>query len=373
MSWYHHKLERDLERWVAAGWVTPAGAGAIRNDLDARRKALPAAAILALLGAILFGFAVMSFVAAHWAGLSKLARLALLLASLWTAYAGAAVLFQRQLPAFAHAAVLAGIAVYGASIMLIAQMYHIAGHAPDAVLLWALGALLAAVLTRSSPALAATFVLLSSWTCWERLESQTAHGSFLIAWGAAALTAAWLRWRPGMHLAAISLVLWLVPLGFFIGDRHQHGLVSFIGVGVAAAAAAGGARIDRQLPLSTPLFSYGLAVGYAGLFILQFLDDGHWLMGAGAAAQHLWRGIALSILSIALLLAGALWALKTDNRPALWLAYGAFALEIFLIYVKTLGSFLNTSLFFLFAALIVSGLAWLAYRLHRSSTQPGAP
>ncbi len=34
-------------------------------------------------------------------------------------------------------AVLAGIALYGASIMLIAQMYHMDGNPPDAVLLWA--------------------------------------------------------------------------------------------------------------------------------------------------------------------------------------------------------------------------------------------
>ena len=62
-------------------------------------------------------------------------------------YGGAAWLFARRLAAFAHAAVLAGIAVYGASIMLIAQMYHMEGNPPDAVLMWALGALLAAPLT----------------------------------------------------------------------------------------------------------------------------------------------------------------------------------------------------------------------------------
>jgi uncharacterized membrane protein len=70
----------------------------------------------------------------------------LLLGTLWACYAGAALLFQRQLHAFAHAAVLGGIAVWGASIMLIAQMYHMEGYPPDALLLWTLGALLAAVL-----------------------------------------------------------------------------------------------------------------------------------------------------------------------------------------------------------------------------------
>ena len=35
MSWYRHKLERDLQRWQAAGWVSPGGAGASRRITDA--------------------------------------------------------------------------------------------------------------------------------------------------------------------------------------------------------------------------------------------------------------------------------------------------------------------------------------------------
>ena len=151
MSWYRHKVERDLARWQTAGWVNEAGASAIRADLQSRKSPFGVAPIFAILGAVLFGFAVMSFVAAHWTGMSKLARLALLLVTLWGCYGGAAFLFQRQLNAFAHAAVLGGIAVYGASIMLIAQMYHMEGNPPDAVLMWALGALLAAVLVQSEP------------------------------------------------------------------------------------------------------------------------------------------------------------------------------------------------------------------------------
>src|SRR5690349_20407786 len=206
MSWYRTKAERDLARWQTAGWVNEAGASAIRADLKSRKSPFGVAPIFAVLGAVLFGFAVMSFVPAHWTGLSKLARLTLLLATLWGCYGGAAYLLQRQLNAFAQAAVLGGIAVYGGSIMLIAQMYHMEGNPPDAVLMWALGALLAAVLVRSSPALAATFVLLVVWTCWERGLSQAAHWSFLLAWVATAAVAAWLRWRPGLHLAAASLI-----------------------------------------------------------------------------------------------------------------------------------------------------------------------
>ena len=371
MSWYRTKVERDLAHWQAAGWVNEAGASAIRADLSSRKSPFGVAPVFAILGAVLFGFAVMSFVAAHWTGMSKLARLALLLVTLWGCYVGAAYLFQRQLNAFAHAAVLGGIAVYGASIMLIAQMYHMEGNPPDAVLMWALGALLAAVLLQSAPALAATFVLLVVWTCWERALGQTAHWTFLVAWAATAAAAARLRWRPSLHLAALSLVIWLVPLGYFIFDHHAHWLVILIGVAVGVAAAAAGPTIDRQFPASAALFAYGLVLAFAGLYILQFIDP-LILFGMQQDTASIQRLVLLAILTLAMLLAAMLWALGADNRAALWLAYAAFALEIFTLYLKTFGNLLNTSLFFLIAAVIVSLLAWAAYKLHQRKIPTGA-
>jgi uncharacterized membrane protein len=337
---------------------------------------LSAAPVLAIRGAVLFGFAAMSFVAAHWTGMSKLARLALLLGALWACYGGAALALQRQRQIFAEAAVLGGIAVFGASIMLIAQMYNMDGNPADALLLWALGALLAAVLVGSTAAVAATFVLLAAWCLWERSTSASALSIFLLPWAAAVLTTAQLRWRPGLHLAALSLCLWLVPLGYFVLGQHAHWLVVVLGIALAGAAAVWAQAIDRALegyfPVSAALFGYGLAIAYAGLFILQFLDDGRWLIGM-ADSPPAARLLVLALLTLALLIGAMLWALKVDNRGALWLAYAGFTLEIFALYLRTLGSFLNTSLFFLVAALIVSALAWLAYWLHHSKTAEAGP
>jgi uncharacterized membrane protein len=363
VSWYRSRLERDLARWRAEGWVTEAGASAIRTDLQSRSSAFGAAPIFAILGAVLFGFAVMSFVAANWTAMPKLARLGLLFATLWACYGGALLLFQRQLNAFAHAAVLGGITVFGAAIMLIAQMYHMEGSPPDAVLMWALGALLAAALLRSNPALAATFVLIAVWTCYERSLTGAAHWSFLLAWTATAAVAAWLRWRPGLHLAAACLVLWVVPLGYLVLDHHAHWIVVVIGLAVAVAAAAAGPTIDRHVPASAATFTYGTLVAFAGLYTIQFIDR----IVLYGIQDKMWTPqlVLLALLTLALLLGAMLWALHSDNRPALWLAYGAFALEVLSLYLKTFGTLLNTSLFFLIAAIMVSLLAWAAYSLHQ--------
>ena len=370
MSFYRTRVERDLARWQTAGWVNEAGASAIRADLQSRKSAFGAASVFAILGAVLFGFAVMSFVASNWTAMSKLARLLLLFGTMWGCYAAAVVLFQRRLEAFAQAAVLGGIAVYGASIMLIAQMYHMDGNPPDAVLMWALGALLAVALAQSRPALAATFVLLVVWSCYERGLSNAAHWSFLPVWAAGAVAAGWLGWRPGLHLAAASLVIWLVPLGYFVLDRHGHWLVVVIGVLAAVGAAAARPAIDRHVTASAALFTYGLIVAFAALYILQFVDT---LVLYGTQDKS-WsvQLVLLAVLTLALLLGAILWAIHTDNRTALWLAYAAFALEVFTLYLKTFGTLLNTSLFFLIAAVLVSLLAWAAYRLHLRKAPMGA-
>ena len=169
----------------------------------------------------------------------------------------------------------------------------------------------------------------------------------------------------------MSLAIWLVPLGYFIFDHHAHWIVILIGAAAALAAAAAGPTIDRTIPSSAALFAYGLVVAFAGLYILQFIDP-LMLYGMQQDTASIRRLVLLAILTLAMLLAAMLWALGADNRAALWLAYAAFALEIFTLYLKTFGTLLNTSLFFLIAAVIVSLLAWAAYRLHQRKVPTGA-
>jgi uncharacterized membrane protein len=267
--------------------------------------------------------------------------------------------------------VLGGIAAYGAGIMLIAQMYHMDGNPPDAVLYWALGALLAAVLLQSRPALAAAFVLIVVWSVWERTLTETAHWSFLPVWTAAVAAAVWLTWRPGLHLAACSFVIWVVPLGFLVLGKHAHWLVALIGVVIALAAVVAGPAIDRHLPSAHALFGYGVAIAFAALFIAQFIDDFSFF--DNQRTRSVGRLLLLAILTMAGLLAAMYWALHTGNRGTLWTGYAAFAVEIFALYWRTLGTLLDTSLFFLVAAILVSGLAWIAYQLHQRKLQQGAP
>lgn len=164
-----------------------------------------------------------------------------------------------------------------------------------------------------------------------------------------------------MHLSGLALTGFIVSLGYRLNDGHAHGLVVAAGLGVMAAAIAG-ERLKPELPaLWSGTLNYGLVIALAGLWALQFIED-----------PTLDVFILLAVLALALLIAAIFWGLKSGNRGALWLGYVGFSIEILAIYGKTIGTLLNTSLFFLVAGLIVSGLAAVAYRLHQQGEPKAA-
>lgn len=354
---YRARLERDLARWREQGWISDTGVEEIRRDLAATGRGIGLSTTLAVLGAVLIGFAAMSFVAANWQEMPRIGRFGLLLAGLWGCYGLAGSLFMRGLDGFAHAAILAGVGLFGASIMLIAQMYHIDGNPPDAVLTWAAGALLAGVLLRSNPALALTMLLIGLWSGWETGLREAVHWPFLIGWGAVAAAFIWRRWRPGLHLSAIVLSVWIIGLGYLLLDGHAHWAVTLIGLAIAGAAIAA-----EQLPglwrrIAPAALCYGMVIGYAGLFAFKFIEE----RDSGTLAL-------LSVLAIALLLGAIFWGSRSEHKPVLWLGYIGFSAELLALYFVTIGTLLGTSLFFLVMGLIVIGLAWLAYRLHQQQS-----
>jgi uncharacterized membrane protein len=360
MSRYARRLDRDLQRWRAAGWVTAEGEASIRRDVASQSRGVDLAPVLGILGAILISFGAMSFVAAHWNEMARLFRLAIIFGGLFGAYGLAGALFEREHPAFAHAAILAGVALFGAGIMLIAQMFHISGHPPDAVLTWALGALLAGVVLKSNPALALAMLLMGLWSGWEMADSNAVHWPFLIGWVAVAAAMLWRGWVPGLHLAAVVMSVWIINLGYFLFDGHGHGVVVGIGLLIAAVGFAAPALSERWNAWAPAALAYGTAIAFAGLFALQFIES--------VSLDHL---ILLAVLALALVLGAIGIGLRANSPTMLWLGYAGFSIEVLALYFKTVGTLLGSSLFFLSAGVIVVLLALAAYRLH-ARAQPGA-
>jgi uncharacterized membrane protein len=361
---YRSRIETDLKRWQDAGWISADGFTAIRGDLDSRQSRFGLPHVLALLGGVLLCFAAMTFVASNWQAMSKLLRLSVLAAGLWGSFAAAFAFFRREQEAFGHTAVLAGSGIFGAAIMLIAQMYHIDGHPPDAVLVWSLGAALAGVVLRSPPVLILATLLLALWSGWESTLAHAVHWAFVPAW--LALTAASLtvtRWRAVFLLLALVLAgwtfclgpLWFGPAGFHHGSNVAPFQMSFVCAAILAVV-IGVAQpwIDRVVPVGKAATAMMLGAAYAGLWAVQFIGSHH-----GGLPLGIWF-----VLALAGLIGLVVYALRSDNRPVLWLSYTAFSIELVSIYFKTLGTLMNTSLFFLSAGLLVIGLSWIAWKLH---------
>lgn len=409
---YLQRLKRDMELWIERGWVTPANAQAIlaSSSGDATIRRIPQ--MLALLGAVLIGFAAMSFVAANWSEIPKLVKLALLFAALWTAWGAAFLLERRGHPAFAEAAVVAGLALFGGNIMLIAQIYHVDAGAPGWVLLWSVISLAAAWALPSRAALAIGILLAIIWSAWSPPALSHPHWAFFLPWALALILTIRFSWLPGFHLAILTAWVWAglnaEPLAASIGCGR--GDLAVIFVLAALLLWLVGMRVsERSLRFGSVLEGYGIVISFALIWILQAAPaESHaglfWLVltlvGLAAIAAIAYRELNAGRLSVrdlvgigALALGAALYPLFAasagtvawvyaalfialsvwlvafgtgrNNRFALNAGFVAFAIEVLYLYFQTLGTLLGTAAFFALGGIILIAGSLLMARIRR--------
>jgi uncharacterized membrane protein len=296
---YVQQLKRDSDDWIAKGLVPAASREAILKSVGAD-GGLSLSAMIAVLGVILIGAAAMSFVGANWEQMSKLVRLIVLFGAMWAAFAGAAMLHAVR-PALSGALVLLGVLMFGTNIMLVAQTYHINAHYPDGVLLWGLGAIAAAALAPSRASLALALGLGGLWTWQERWDfDQALHVAFIPYWAVCAALAGWLAWRPGVHLAALALLMWLVlsfeGLQALLGwnDVQMASLYALGPLTIWAANAAFKSESERH---ALTVEHYAIAVFVVAFWFLH-------VFGKQETQAASWIGVA-GILSAAAIGAGA--------------------------------------------------------------------
>jgi uncharacterized membrane protein len=155
---------------IGLGAVALGGATAGQLTVDERRLRMVAA--LAIIGALVIGFGVILFFAANWDEIARPLRVALLLVG-EAAFFGAGFYLTEVRRAYlhvGHAFVFLGVLLFGASIFLVGQMYHVQAHDPLGFLLWSAGALAVAVLVRSGPIAALAIITFLAWTIHELIS-----------------------------------------------------------------------------------------------------------------------------------------------------------------------------------------------------------
>lgn len=207
------RLARELPRWQSEGWISPAGAEAVLADLAARRTKTAWASALGLAGALLLGIGVITWFAAHWAEMAKLAKLTLIFAALAGCHVAHGFFAGRgEAPRLAQAMALLSVLCFGAAIMLVGQIYHIDAHFPDGVALWALGGLATAWLLRSQPALVAALVLAAHWTWFEQFAFGRLNLPLLVFLALALRPTLLGQWRLAARALVLLAILWNIGL-----------------------------------------------------------------------------------------------------------------------------------------------------------------
>ena len=129
---------------INTGWtidVIKEGFNAIQRVEDKEHTQQKTIRIIAIFGAILIGAGIFSFIAANWQGLGRVEKIAILILAMLGFYAGGWFLKEKKhYDKTGNALIFLGSLVYGASVFLIAQMFHVRENWPDGFILWMIGA-----------------------------------------------------------------------------------------------------------------------------------------------------------------------------------------------------------------------------------------
>jgi uncharacterized membrane protein len=268
-------LRREVAQWRAEGVVDEALAQRILARYPAAAERNWGRVVFSAIGAVLVGLGVILFFAYNWQDLPKAAKLALVFGALALAHGSAAAIARRAdagrgLTEGLHAL---GTMLFGAGIWLVAQIYHIDEHYPNAFLVWSLGALaLAWAMPSIVQAMLALF-LVAFWAGVELLDFHTpVHGAPLLA-VLGVLPLAWWRRSPSLLFTAL-VVLFLVTALAVAGD-HAKAVLPLLVLMAASAFAGGAAAPAGAFPAAAgPLRAVGLLVVLGSSYLLSFKDMG---------------------------------------------------------------------------------------------------
>ena len=146
-------MAKETCEWVEAQIITPAQARRIcaryGTDYDRVRQGTAGYNVLIGLGYLFVGLAVITLLGANWEEIPRAVRMGgLILITVVTQGLGVKYYMEGRQERAAGIFLLGNL-FYGASIILIAQIYHLGEHMPDGVFWWALGSLPLGLLIKS--------------------------------------------------------------------------------------------------------------------------------------------------------------------------------------------------------------------------------
>ncbi len=238
IRWIHG----EIAAWEQAGLVSPEQAGRLRERYPEPPASNIGMILFASLGAVIVGLGVILLLAHNWQAIPRGGKLALILGSLLAAHGAGMWQIRAGRRGLGEGLNLLGTMLFGAGIWLIAQIYHIDEHYPNAFLFWSLGAMGLAWALPSVPQAALACVLIPVWCGVEGFDfSRGMHAGPLILAGWVATLAFRLR---SAFLLTVAIPAFFLSLLFVLFNlpcpAHAHGGLIFsvlLNFGVALIAA----------------------------------------------------------------------------------------------------------------------------------------
>jgi len=373
---FAEQLHRESERWVAEGVVTAEQGEALRARYPlGETPRSRAAATLAVIGGITVGVGVIGLVAANWEELSHGLRLALLVLAIVGAYAAGYRLREGRgtQPRIGEALYLVGVLVFGASLFLVGQMYHVEAHDALALLFWAAGATATALVVRSHALEWLALVIFTGWVGWEfglAIDDAggdawaafpvlaVAYGAALYGLGTVARERNWAA-ETAFPVAARRLGLPVAAAGLFVftfigvadelehaGDDLTTGIVAgFVALTLLALAAAAALALLRRR--SATIEAAGLAVAVVVMLAAV-------LLGGNGTVWAIVFNVLFAALALGMIYAGYL----SEERWLVTLGVVLVGVDLVARYFDVFWSALGRSVGVIGAGLLVLGLAW---------------
>ncbi|MEE9267584.1 MAG: DUF2157 domain-containing protein [Gammaproteobacteria bacterium] len=266
-------LRDQIGIWLDEGLIDAGQAEALRARYPVSDQDTPwSRIIVSSVGAIVFGLGIILFFAYNWADMHKVTKLALVFGAVLAThgtgfYLSASADAKRSLVESLH---VMGTMLFGAGIWLVAQIYHIDEHYPDAFFVWGIGALALAWAMPSVAQGLMAVLLVFLWGSFEVFDfsSPTHWGSWVVLLGV--LPLAWMQ--RSRVLLFFALVAFITLFVFSAGQVEGDLVIAALFYLACLHLAAGRLSTRSAFPESAPLFS---VVGYSVYLVLLYLFSFH--------------------------------------------------------------------------------------------------
>ena len=333
-------LQEQINAWLDEGLIGAGQAGALRARYPVAGEDTPwSRIIVSCVGAVVFGLGIILFFAYNWADMHKFVKLALVFGGVLAAhgtgfYLSTSANAKRGLVESLH---VIGTMLFGAGIWLVAQIYHIDEHYPNAFIVWGLGAL---ALAWAMPSIAQglmAVLLVFLWGCFEVFDfsSPNHSGPWLVALGVLPLA-----WMQRSRVLLFFALLAFIALYAFRAGREEDDLVAGALFYCACLYLALGRLSTRSaFPESAALFSFvGYGVYLVLLYILSFKQVARELVGLSPDGVLEWSYFIAPLIAalfawLAVLASGA-WQRADDIRR--W-EVGSILLAMVLVLIAQFG------------------------------------